>query len=133
MTNKENFKPLSKNFVIIGVSFLFSLLLLAIQVLPSLEFIFSTKRGSGVDLSTAMSFSLNPKQLIMVFFNNFLSDNYFTRGISPLASSDFSFFLYNLYLGIPALILSFYSFSAKEDKKKAFYLYWSLFSTFVFW
>ncbi len=110
--------PYLRNLIFIFLAFAFALMLAAIQVLPSIEFIHSTKRGSGIELNVAMMFSINPWHLFMLLFNNLYGDNYLDRGISPLAAGDFSFFLYNLYIGFPAFLLAIYSFFQKEEKTK---------------
>lgn len=112
-------QPLSHRFalpLLLVSAFGLAFCLLAIQVLPSLQFIGTTQRSSGLGFNEATLYSVNPLQLVLLFFNNLLGDNYWHRGISPLASSDFGFLIYNLYLGIPAFVLGVYALGKKSPR-----------------
>ncbi|MFN4152925.1 MAG: hypothetical protein ACK4IX_18420, partial [Candidatus Sericytochromatia bacterium] len=79
----KDLKNISIKTIFIGLSALVAISSLAIQVLPSLEFVQSTKRGTGISIETSTMFSLNPKQLVMFLFNNIFGDTFYNRGISP--------------------------------------------------
>lgn len=114
----KDYKNISIKTIFIGISVLVAVSSLAIQVLPSLEFVQSTKRGTGISIETATMFSLNPKQLIMFLFNNIFGDTFYNRGISPLASSDIAFFIYNIYVGFVVLVLSLFALINKVSKSR---------------
>lgn len=114
-SEKLSSKFYKKIFLIIS-AFGLAFLVLSVQALPSLEFVSSTRRASGINFEAAEDLSVHPLQLLLLLFNNLFGDNFYSRGISPLASTGISFFIYNLYIGFPAFLLSLYSIIKKKQK-----------------
>ena len=102
-----------------------------------MEYVRDSFRGEALSLKGATFFSLNPFQVINIFFNNFFGDIIFSQGLDVLITDreHLSFFVYNLYLGIPSILFFFYSFTLKNDDSKfknLIYIAGIIFTIFLF-
>jgi len=113
---------LIKKIPLLILAFGTSILLLAIQIIPALELVQTTRRYTGMDVDIATTWSLHPIQLLQLAFDNLFGTVIDSRGISVLLTNKdkFGFFIYNLYIGIPAIFLALYALY-KKDKKAIFF------------
>ncbi len=126
--DKLQFSINSSFIMIISV---ISILLLALQIFPSLEFLKTTRRNDSLDLEIATIWSLHPLQLLNMCFSNFFGNLFYTKGISRLISTDrdLTFLIYNLYFGFVPIILSIYSL-IRKDRKALFLFFIAIVFTF---
>ena len=84
------------------ISVIFALLLAAIQILPTYEFLQNSQRSSEIGYEVAVSSSLWPGRLLTLFFGNFWGNPNSHRFLSGG-----SFWEENIYIGVfPILLLS---------------------------
>jgi hypothetical protein len=122
----------TKNIIFIIFSVIISLLLLSVQILPFLEYIKTTFRGSALSFTGVTFWSLHPLQLFQLVFNNFFGDLVNNNGIYVLLTDkkNLNFLIYNLYIGTPSLYLIAYALF-KKDKRSIFLGLLALFFTLV--
>jgi hypothetical protein len=123
-----------KSFIlkIISICFAFGLAIgiMAIQILPAIEFVKTTKRGLGVNLEASINWALHPLQLIQIIFSNFFGTLYDEVGIYKIIYPNF--LVYNLYIGLPALLLCIYGINFKDHKSILFFIIFFLFTIISF-
>lgn len=106
---------------LIALSALAATCILSLQILPSLAFIKTTIRSVGMDLELATTWALHPAHLLQLGFSNLYGDLGQSAAISYLIAHgvlNYSFFVYNLYIGLPALILVWLSWR-RSSKTRA--------------
>lgn len=117
---EKNYKNeiFTKNIIFIIFSFIISLMLLSVQIIPSLEYVKNTFRGNVLSYAGATFWSLHPFQLLQIVFNNFFGDLYNSSGIYVLLTDkkNLNFLIYNLYIGTPCLYIIIYAFFKKDNK-----------------
>lgn len=123
------------NIISIWGSFVLGLGLFSFQLLPMYEFLSKTRRGSGINFEGATLFSMNPLQLLNTIFYNFFGDLYQLVGFFKFISNDERFFIYNLYLGLFVVLVSFFPFKfrqkSEEKKELSGNLYFILMASFI--
>lgn len=82
--------------------------LAAVQVLPTLEMIGLSGRGTGLALAEAGQFSLRPVRLLHLAVPNAFEDPAYRFG-QKLQLSNYAPWLYSIYFGVPALVLAWHS------------------------
>lgn len=103
----------------------FSLLIVSVQILPSLEFILYSSRSEGFTIQEAAKWSLHFSQLIHLVVSNFLGDLSQGKEVSGIISEkgEYFNFIHNLYLGTIAFSFFFLAF---QDKNKRFIFFGSM-------
>ncbi len=102
----------------LGAGFILALGLLAIQVIPSLEYVKTTLRSGGFSFDFSTNWSMNPWQLIQLVFNNFFGSLFYYKGIFNLIMDikNPGFFVYNLSVGILSLFLAGFAIYKKVPR-----------------
>lgn len=101
-------KYLFRRILILSTSFVFAILLSAIQLLPTLELVKLSTHSSGLNFENATAFPYPPKHLL-TFFKPYLFGSP-GLGTYPGFSDDWGIFWENTaYLGLLPLILAFFS------------------------
>ena len=105
------------------IPLILGILIAAIQVFPTLEFLGVSSRGGGVEYSFASSFSLPPKQIVSFilpfFFGSPLDNSFWGRG---------NFWELCGYLGIISLILAGLSLAIKRNVYIKIFFFFAVFS-----
>ena len=108
-----------KSLLYVGLSVVLLGLIVSIQLLPSIEFIQSTARGAGFSPQQSLLYSFPWKNFATLLnpfifgsphngtfpFDNFMEGNIFWEN--------------NIFIGLPALILVFFSFLSVRKKKNS--------------
>lgn len=97
---RESLNAVFKNFVFFNITILTSILLSAIQLIPTAEYLLLSQRSQEVGFDYALNFSYWPLRILSVVFGNFWGDpgitRYFGGGV---------YWEDSLYIGIFPLIL----------------------------
>ncbi len=101
-------KYIFRRVLILGASFVFAILLSAIQLLPTIELVKLSTHSSGLNFENATAFPYPPRHLL-TFFKPYLFGSP-AQGTYPGFSEDWGIFWENTaYLGLLPLILAFFS------------------------
>ncbi|MFH1825507.1 MAG: YfhO family protein [Candidatus Firestonebacteria bacterium] len=117
-------KNIIKNILIFGGLFIFSICLSMVQILPFVEYVFNSNRGSGLSFETAAHWSLLPSHLINFIFPYFFGD---PSTSNYLGGSQF--WVISFYIGFLPFVLAIYAIFS-VFKKERFVLFLVL--TFLF-
>jgi hypothetical protein len=74
----------TKNVFFIILAVIIALMLLSVQIIPSLDYIKNTFRGNALSYNGATFWSLHPVQLLQLVFNNLFGDLFNNGGINYL-------------------------------------------------
>lgn len=93
-----------------------AMIIMAVQILPSMDYIRESFRGEELSYKGATFWSLHPLQLTNLVFNNLWGNPYKQTGIYYLLTDrvNLNFLIYNLYLGSPCLLIAGYSLGRKK-------------------
>lgn len=110
----KDYKIDSKSFILLLLSLFLPLLLLSVQIIPSIDYVRESFRGDSLSFNGATFWSLNPLHLLNLIFNNFFGNIFTYKGLFPILEKNF--FIYNLYLGFNVFIFTLFGIN-KNNKK----------------
>ena len=133
---KEKLLDVIKNIGFLGVAIFTSVLLSAIQLIPTAEYLLLSQRSQEVGFDYALNFSYWPLRILSIFFENFWGDPGITRFFGGGVYWEDSLYIGIIPLILSAILLIYYlrnrRLSEIEETEKKFLFVLLLMAVFAF-